>query len=79
MKLVTEQQHIDYQFSGLNDEDEAGDDDDDSNYDDDDNDNDDAYDDGELSFDYGQNDQERDVSTPRKSMEVTLLCLSASG
>ncbi|KAG6712414.1 hypothetical protein I3842_05G102000 [Carya illinoinensis] len=70
VKLVTEQQHIDYQFSGLNDEDEAGDDDDDSNYDDDDNDNDDAYDDGELSFDYGQNDQECDVSTPRKSMEL---------
>lgn len=69
MKLVTEHQHIDYQFSGLNDGDEAGDDDDDdSNYDDDDDDN----DDGELSFDYGQNDPERDVSTPRKSMEVTL-------
>lgn len=66
MKSVTEQQHIDYLFSGLNDGDEAGDDDDDSNYDDDDN------DDGELSFDYGQNDLEHDVSTPRKSMEVTL-------
>ncbi|KAF5449274.1 hypothetical protein F2P56_029738 [Juglans regia] len=67
VKLVTEHQHIDYQFSGLNDGDEAGDDDDnDSNYDDDDDDD----DDGELSFDYGQNDPELDVSTPRKSMEL---------
>lgn len=64
VKRVTEQQHIDYQFSGLEDDDvEEGDDD----Y------GDDANDDGELSFDYGQNDHGQDVvSTSRNSMEVML-------
>lgn len=64
VKLVTEHQHIDYQFSGLEDDDaEEGDDDD----------GDDANDDGELSFDYGQNDHGQDVvSTSRNSMEVKI-------
>lgn len=61
VQLVTERQHIDYQFSGLEDDDgEEGDDDD--GYD--------ANDDGELSFDYGQNDRGQDVSTSRNSMEL---------
>lgn len=74
VKLVTEQQHIDYKFNGLDDEGD-GDNDDDGN-DDDGNDDDDGSfvnDDGELSFDYGQNGREPDVSTARSSMEVLLL------
>ncbi|KAL9369742.1 hypothetical protein Peur_040941 [Populus x canadensis] len=63
VKLVTEQQHIDYHFSGLDDDGRDDVDDDDEDYDD-------ANDDGELSFDYGQNDQEQEVSTPKKSMEL---------
>lgn len=69
VKLVTEQQHIDYKFNGLDDEG-------DGDNDDDDNDDDDCSfvnDDGELSFDYGHNDREPDVSTARSSMEVLLL------
>ncbi|XP_057493918.1 uncharacterized protein At2g33490-like isoform X2 [Actinidia eriantha] len=70
VKLVTEKQHIDYQFSGI--EDDDGDNDD--SYDDDSDDDDGSYsehDDGELSFDYGQNDQVKNVvSTPRGSMEL---------
>lgn len=66
VKLVTEQQHIDYKFSGLEDDDwDDGEDDDD-------------YDghDGDLSFDYGQIDREQDfVSTARNSMEVTIYFL----
>jgi len=68
VKSVTEQQHIDYQFSGLEEEDGyEGDygDDDGGGYDD--------NDDGELSFDYGQTEQDQDVSTSRNSMEVTTL------
>lgn len=69
MKLVTEKQHIDYHFSGLEDDDADNVDDDGS--DDDDDDTYDAPDDGELSFDYGHNDEEQDVvSTSRNSMEV---------
>ncbi|KAK7272795.1 hypothetical protein RIF29_13835 [Crotalaria pallida] len=65
VKSVTEQQHIDYLFSGLEEEDvDEGDDE----YDD--NDGYDENDDGELSFDYGHNEQERDVSTTRNSMEL---------
>ncbi|XP_041014321.1 uncharacterized protein At2g33490-like [Juglans microcarpa x Juglans regia] len=63
VKLITEQQHIDYQFIKLHDGDESDNDDD----------NDDYYDmhyDSELSFDYGQNDLEHDVSTSQKSMEL---------
>ena len=33
----------------------------------------DENDDGELSFDYGQIEQDQDVSTSRNSMEVTTL------
>ena len=75
MKLVTEQQHIDYQFGGLKDDDY-----DDDDYDsDDDDDSYDSNDDGELSFDYGQNGQEQDVSISRKSMEVVfnLICFNS--
>ena len=72
MKLVTEQQHIDYQFSGLNDGDEGDDDDDD---DDDNSDDYDEDDDGELSFDYGQNDNEHNISTSQKLMEVKIYFL----
>ncbi|KAL5760269.1 hypothetical protein ACOSQ2_019107 [Xanthoceras sorbifolium] len=62
VKMVTDQQHIDYQFSGLEDDD-AGEDGDDDGYD--------THDDGELSFDYGQSDQEENVvSTSQNSMEV---------
>ncbi|XP_011020831.1 PREDICTED: uncharacterized protein At2g33490-like [Populus euphratica] len=60
VKLVSEQQHIDYHFSGLDDD---GRDDDDY---------DDVNDDGELSFDYGQNDQEQEVSKSINSMELDL-------
>lgn len=68
VKSVTEQQHIDYHFNGLEEED-----DDDGDDGDEDDDGYDENDDGELSFDYGQNEQERDVSTSRNSMEVTTL------
>ncbi|XP_062110736.1 uncharacterized protein At2g33490 [Humulus lupulus] len=77
VKLVTEQQHIDYHFVGL--EDDDLDDYDDYNDDRDDDDDDGSYDsndDGELSFDYGQNDQEQDVSTSRNSMEVDQVDLT---
>ncbi|KAL5979014.1 hypothetical protein ACLOJK_018911 [Asimina triloba] len=60
VKLVTEQQHIDYQFSGLEDDDaEDGNDD---GYD--------ANDNGELSFDYGPNDRGQEVPSSRNSMEA---------
>ncbi|KDP23289.1 hypothetical protein JCGZ_23122 [Jatropha curcas] len=78
VKLVAEQQHIDYLFSELEDDDGDDDDDDDDEEDDDDNvdnDNDthDGTDDGELSFDYGQIDQEQTVSTSRNSMELDMM------
>lgn len=63
VKMVAEQQHIDYQFRGLEDDDmDDGDDDDNGS---------DSRGDGELSFDYRQNEQEQDaVSSSRKSMEL---------
>ncbi|CAL5190958.1 unnamed protein product [Lathyrus oleraceus] len=65
VKSVTEQQHIDYNFSGLEEEDgDEGDDEEDDNNGYDEN------DDGELSFDYGHNEQEQDVSTSQNSMEL---------
>ena len=68
VKSVTEQQHIDYHFSGLVEEDgDVGD------YGDDVGGGYDENDDGELSFDYGQIEQDQDVSTSRNSMEVTTL------
>ncbi|KAF3432336.1 hypothetical protein FNV43_RR27076 [Rhamnella rubrinervis] len=75
VKMVTEQQHIDYHFGGLEDDDR---DDEDDNSDDDEDDSYDVNDDGELSFDYGQNDQERDisVSTSRNSMELDQVDLT---
>lgn len=68
VKLVTEQQHIDYHFIELHDGGESDDDDEDE-------DDYDVHDDSELSFDYGQNDPEHNVSTSQKSMEVTLFSL----
>ncbi|XP_027363769.1 uncharacterized protein At2g33490-like [Abrus precatorius] len=59
VKSVTEQQHIDYHFIGLEEEDE----DEDNDYSHDEN------DDGELSFDFEQNEHEQDVSTSQKSMK----------
>ncbi|XWS63489.1 hypothetical protein CRYUN_Cryun06bG0102300 [Craigia yunnanensis] len=87
VQKITEQQHIDYHFSGLEDDDgdngeddnyesDDDDDDDESDYD---NDEDDGYDhdDGELSFDYGQNDQDQNmVATSRHSMELDQVGLS---
>lgn len=60
IRMVTEKQHIDYQFSGL--EDDYGEDGENSN---------DANDDGELGFDYRANEKGHDVtSASRNSMEV---------
>ncbi|XP_047183095.1 uncharacterized protein At2g33490-like isoform X2 [Vigna umbellata] len=74
VKSVTEQQHIDYQFSALEEEDGyEGDDGDDGGGGYDDN------DDGELSFDYGQTEQDRDVSTSRNSMELDQVEVTAPG
>ncbi|CAI0627444.1 unnamed protein product, partial [Linum tenue] len=60
VKSVTAHQFIDYHFAGLDDEDDGEDDDDNNSSD--------TNDDGELSFQYDQNDDERDVSTSRDSM-----------
>ncbi|OMO63732.1 hypothetical protein CCACVL1_22322 [Corchorus capsularis] len=77
VQKITEEQHIDYHFSGLEDDRDNGDDD--GNYENDDGEeysisSDDSYDsrdDGELSFDCGQNDQDQNVvPTSRHSMEV---------
>ncbi|KAK3018244.1 hypothetical protein RJ639_004479 [Escallonia herrerae] len=76
VKLVTQQQHIDYGFSGLVDDQTSGDngdvDDDESDSDSDDNDSSEARDDSELSFDYGQNDRGQDGATSRNSMEENI-------
>nr|GEX85966.1 putative arfaptin homology (AH) domain/BAR domain protein [Tanacetum cinerariifolium] len=68
LKLVTQQQHIDYQFSGLEDDDRDSvflsddkDCEDDSEYDT-------EY--GELSFDYKRNDPKVEVSSSDNSMEL---------
>ncbi|KAK8492628.1 hypothetical protein V6N11_030850 [Hibiscus sabdariffa] len=72
VQKITEQQHIDYHFSGL--EDDDGDNGDDNEfYENDDTDYDSADDEdgGELSFDYGQNDQDQNmVPASRHSMEL---------
>ncbi|KAA8517320.1 hypothetical protein F0562_017613 [Nyssa sinensis] len=70
VKLVTEQQHIDYHLSGLEDDDRDDNVNDYDDADEDDDGDDYSYDDGELSFDYGQNDGEQEVSTSRNSMEL---------
>lgn len=70
VKVVAEEQHIDYQFSGL--EDDYGNDDYDE-YDDDDAEvGSESQDDSELSFDHGHNNQGHDVSATRTSMEVSI-------
>lgn len=68
VKLVAEEQHIDYQFSGL--EDDDGDDEDDDYDDDDAEGGSESQDDSELSFDYGQNNQGQEVDASRSSMEL---------
>ena len=64
LRVVAERQHIDYQFSGLEDDDvEDGEDDGENGYD--------ASEGGELSFDYRQNKRGIEVvSATRNSMEV---------
>ncbi|XP_061364167.1 uncharacterized protein At2g33490-like [Gastrolobium bilobum] len=67
VKSVSEQQHIDYHFIGLEGEDEDEGDDlehDDDGYD--------ENDDGELSFDYGQNEHVQDISMSRNSTKEYL-------
>ncbi|XP_020246385.1 uncharacterized protein At2g33490-like isoform X2 [Asparagus officinalis] len=62
VKIVAEHEHIDYQFSGLEDDD-TEDDGDYYSYD--------ENEDGELSFDYGQNDRDQDsLSSSTNSMEL---------
>ncbi|KAF8040952.1 hypothetical protein BT93_B3003 [Corymbia citriodora subsp. variegata] len=71
VKSITEQQHIDYPFDGLEDDegDEMDDDQDDDSYD--------TRDDGELSFDYGQSDQAPVTdSNVRRSMELDQVDLT---
>ncbi|KAJ0973578.1 hypothetical protein J5N97_021537 [Dioscorea zingiberensis] len=71
VKVVAEQQHIDYQFSGLEDNDTEDYEDDDYGYDD--------SDDDELSFDYGQNDHVQDIlPRSRNSMELDYIDLTAT-
>ena len=71
VKLVAEEQHIDYQFRGLEDDDGYDDDDDDDD-DDDAEGGSESQDDSELSFDYGQNNQGQEVDASRSSMEVSI-------
>ncbi|XWS54050.1 hypothetical protein CRYUN_Cryun10bG0055300 [Craigia yunnanensis] len=73
VQKITEQQHIDYHFRGLEDDDRDNGDDD-ENYE---NDDDDDEDDGELSFDYGQNDQDQNIiPTSQHSMELDQVGLT---
>ena len=66
VRLVAEQQHIDYLFRGL--EDDGREDDDDVGGS-----GGDSIEGRELSFDYRENKQERDVGpTPGNSMEVRM-------
>ncbi|GFP98161.1 uncharacterized protein at2g33490 [Phtheirospermum japonicum] len=68
VRLLAEQQHIDYQFSGLKDDgQDIYDYDDESDYTEDSS---DTHDDGELSFDYGQNGPVQEVSPLKNSMEL---------
>ncbi|KAE8672989.1 somatic embryoproteinsis receptor kinase 1-like [Hibiscus syriacus] len=68
VQKITELQHIDYRFSGL--EDDDGDNDDDTEFYEDDDDYNSDEDDGELSFDYVQNDQDQNmIPASRHSME----------
>lgn len=68
IKFVTEQQHIDYQFKGLDDDVDDGDSEDDS---DDDNGRNSEQGDGQLSFDYTTDVKgQSNFSGPRDSMEL---------
>lgn len=66
VKEIAEKQHIDYQFSGL--EDDASDNGDYSSDQDDD-----CSDDGDLSFDYEINDKDQDFLASRGSMDVSSM------
>lgn len=57
VQMVTESQHIDYHFSGL--EDDDGDDEIENN----ENDGSEVHDDGELSFEYRVNDKDQDADS----------------
>ncbi|XP_060197005.1 uncharacterized protein At2g33490 [Lycium barbarum] len=77
VKLVTDMQHIDYHFRGLEEDggDDAGNDDDgENNSEDDSDDGSESLDDGELSFDYGQTDQ---VYPSAHSMELDNVDVAA--
>lgn len=69
VRLMAEQEHIDYPFCGNEDNDR---DDDEDDGDDDGEDGNNAYEDGELSFDYRRNKHGLDASTSRNSMEVRI-------
>lgn len=85
MKLVAEEQHIDYHFSGLEDDDdgEIEDEDDAAAPDDDDGHYDNSCfrrDDGELSFEYGRADHAQvHKLTSRHSMEVSVYSCRTRG
>ncbi|KAL1206175.1 hypothetical protein V5N11_020398 [Cardamine amara subsp. amara] len=65
VQMVTESQHIDYHFTGL--EDDDGDDELENNEDD----GSEVHNDGELSFEYGVNDKDQDAdSSPGDSSEL---------
>ncbi|XP_011086852.1 uncharacterized protein At2g33490 [Sesamum indicum] len=71
VRMLAEQLHIDYQFTGLKDDErDIYDDDDESDGDDETEDGSETHDEGELSFDYGQNGPVQEVSSSKNSMEL---------
>lgn len=69
VRLVTEEQHIEYQFSGLEDDGgEDGADHGENSYD--------SIEHGELSFDYRSSKQGMELSASRSSMEVSSKVLN---
>ncbi|KAI3497594.1 hypothetical protein L1887_33001 [Cichorium endivia] len=73
VKLVTEQQYIDYQFSGLEDDDRNSvflTDDEDESEDESDDEQEMVHQDGELSFEYQRGDPKNEVSSSENSMEL---------
>ncbi|KAL0385300.1 UNVERIFIED_CONTAM: hypothetical protein Sradi_2924300 [Sesamum radiatum] len=71
VRMLAEQLHIDYQFTGLKDDGhDIYDDDDESDGDDETEDGSETHDEGELSFDYGQNGPLQEVSSSKNSMEL---------
>ncbi|KAM7464777.1 hypothetical protein LguiA_032898 [Lonicera macranthoides] len=79
VKAVTTRQHIDYQFTGLDDDDDGDydvDSDDDGDYETDSGDGCEVHDDGELSFANGQSDHEQEASKSRGSMELDKVDLT---